>query len=296
MKPLTATEELILVCELGRRNLASKLLRFFDGGRIEEFIDCHEMTVQDASVPEIHRDMTKTLARFHAVDNVPFPKPGYDFCQVLRNHYRGAAESIRKILEIKELQPVHDVMKHDWEKEIHWLSPLMNLDRHRMVLMHWDCHTQNIGVRNTKNEELATVLFDFEFSTYNMRGKDIGMFLISKMDLIGSSDMKVPETQIDFPSLQDCKLFIDEYMKECRTLFDDWNEDSIDSFDHIMMESLIGVMVSCIFYIFAGTNTFQEFLKISPDFFFFFINRMSDCFFICQKRLKSDYADYTTRL
>ena len=297
MRPLTVTEELILVCELGRRNLAPKLFGFFDGGRIEEFIDCHQMTILETNAPDIQMDMAKTLARFHAVDNIPFRKPGYDLCQVLRNHYHGAAESIKKVLVLKDLEPVHDVMKYDWESEIRWLAPLMKINRHRMVLMHWDCHVQNIGVKNQKNGELATVLFDYEFASYNMRGKDIGMFLISKRDFIGSNTSLIPETKIEFPPLQDCELFISEYMKECKTLFHDWNENFIDSFDHIMMEAMIGVMVSCIFYMFARTNTFQEFLKISScDFFIGAIKRLNACFFACKKRFKSDYPDYAVRL
>lgn len=187
LRPLTTTEELVLLCELGRRNLAPKLYGFFDGGRIEEYIDSHEVTAEEACTPEIEVDFAKNLARFHAVNDVPFPKPGYDFGVVLREQYRVAKEGIDKILANKELAPLYHIVKYDWEKEFRWLSQLIHLTKHRIVLMHWDAHLGNIGIRNNKpenNEGLSTILYDYELASYNMRGKDIGVFLMAKTDFL----------------------------------------------------------------------------------------------------------------
>ena len=74
---LTINQELVLLGELGHRGLAPKVYGIFEEGRIEEFIGHHMMTEEEACTPEIQRDMAKTIARFHSVDNVPLPKPGY---------------------------------------------------------------------------------------------------------------------------------------------------------------------------------------------------------------------------
>ena len=308
LKPLTVQEELVLVCELGRRNLAPKLYGFWNEGRIEEFIDSHQMSEEESNTPDIETDLAKNLARFHAVDNVPLAKPTYDFGTVLRNHYRGAASEIAKILANDQLFSIHSIMKHDWEKEIDWLEPLIDIKRHRMVLMHWDTHLQNIGVRNSTNghkpidgnnndnELLKTFLYDYEFSCYNMRGKDIGLFLVSKVGLIGTNDLKLPTAPAVFPELKDCKHFFTEYMKECRVLFDDWDESVKDSLDHIIMESILGVMVSCICYIFVAVNTHETFVQLNSQWFEGILNRMNDCFHSCKKKLQESYPDYEKTL
>ena len=306
IKPLTVQEELVLVCELGRRNLAPKLYGFWNEGRIEEFIDSHQMSEEESNTPDIETDLAKNLARFHAVDNVPLAKPTYYFGTVLRNHYRGAASEIAKILANDQLFSIHSIMKHDWEKEIDWLEPLIDIKRHRMVLMHWDTHLQNIGVRNKSNEPksfngnnnqlLKTFLYDYEFSCYNMRGKDIGLFLVSKVGLIGTNDFKFPNEPAEFPRPENFKLFITEYMKECSVLFDDWDESGKDSLDHIVMESILGLMVSCICYTFVAVNTHEMLVQLNAQWFTDLLNRMNDCFHSCRKRLQESYPDYETTL
>ena len=297
LQPLTTTQELILVCELANRNLAPKLFGFFDGGRIEEYIDSHQMTEKEASTPDIETDLAKNLARFHAVDNVPFPKPGYDYSHVLREHFRGASEGIKNILQNKDLSEVHHIFQQDWEDELDWLSPLISEDKHRIVLMHWDTHLQNIGVRNSVSDgQLKTILYDYEMSTYQMRGKDIGLFLLSKIGLIGTTDMKMQTEEIDFPSEEKCRLFVQEYMIEAKQLFEDWNEQGMDNFDHIMMESIIGGMVSAICFLFACANNYQHFLVVSSEFVKGILKRLNDCFFACKKRLQTSYPNYEKEL
>jgi hypothetical protein len=295
LRPLTTTEELVLVCELSNRNLAPKLYGFFEGGRIEEFIDSHQITEEEACTPEIETNLAKNLARFHAVDNLPFPRPGYQFAVVLKEHYRGAAASIEKVVNDKTLSDIHPVVQYDWESELEWLSPLLSEDKHGMVLMHWDTHLQNIGVRNTRTENdggLRTILYDYELSSYNMRGKDIGLFLVSKIGLLGSTDMKLPKEKIDFPAEEDCRLFINEYRKECSKLFEDWDADPKNSLNHIMMESIIGSMVSAVCFFFACINNHEHFVSANPDFFKGILVRLNDCYFSGKKRLHTAYPNY----
>ena len=295
LRPLTTTQELILVCELANRNLAPKLFGFFDGGRIEEYIDSHQMTEEEASTSDIETDLAKNIARFHAVDNVPFPKPGYDYSHVLRVHFREASEGIKNILQNKDLSEVHHIVQHNWEGELDWLSPLVSEDKHRIVLMHWDIHLQNIGVRNTVTDGgLKTILYDYEMVAYQMRGKDIGLFLMSKIGLIATTDMKAED--IDFPSEEECRLFVQEYMIEAKQLFEDWNEQGMDNFDHIMMESIIGGMVSAICFLFACAHNYQQLMVVNPEFVKGVCKRMNACFFACKRRFETSYPNYKKEL
>ena len=292
LKPLSKTEELVLLSELRRRNLAPKLFGFFEGGRIEEFIDAHPITEKEVSNPVIESDIARNLARIHSVDTVPFPRPGYDFRNVLRNHYQSAEENIAQILNNNHLLTIQDIIRHDWKMELDWLSRLLQPEDHRVVLMHWDTHLQNIGVMNTPLEgALRTIIYDYEMSSYNIRGKDIGLFLLSKSGLLGAPDMDVTDC-IKFPSVDECKSFVTKYMAECKLLFEDWNEKENDSFDHIMMEAMIGGMVSSFCFLFLLVNNHDTLSKISPNNFEKTFKGLNNCYLSCKSSLQNVFPNY----
>jgi len=285
---LTTTQELILLCELGRRNMAAKMYGFFDGGRIEEFLDIHQMTEDDSVTTRIESDMAKNIARFHAVDNVPFPRPGYKFADTLAHVLSETKKSFEMLLKMDSHKEVHHIYSYDWETELNWISPLLDPSRHRIVLMHGDAHLQNIGVKNncTIDEgELSTILYDYEMSSYNLRGKDLGLLLMSRVGILNPEFIE--KNGIEFPSEDKCKNFIEEYMKECRELFDDWDETGKDSFNHIMMETIIGGMVAC-------EEAFVE--VMTPSFMPVGIKILNGFYFACKERLQTSYPNFAKDL
>ena len=297
LKPLTTTQELLLFCELGRRNMAPKLYGFFDGGRIEEFIEMHQMTEEESLSPVYECDLAKNLARFHAVDNLPFPRPGYDFRDSLRDLHSVGKKVFDRFLAKEAYKDAHHIFAHDWESELNWLSPFLHPSKHRMVLMHWDPHLQNIGIRHNKQKtdtELSTIIYDYELSSYNMRGKDLGLLLMSRVGLL---DPKIihKENAIKFPSETECRSFLIEYMKECKILFmDDWDETALDSFHHIMMEAMIGGMVSCMCFLFPSEIEPVE--DIDPAFMIGWSKILHGFYFACKKKLQTKYPNFATDL
>ena len=295
LKPLTRTQELLLVCELGRRNMAPKLYGFFDGGRIEEFIEMHQMTEEESLSPVYECDLAKNLARFHAVDNLPFPRPGYDFRDSLRDLHSVGKKVFDRFLAKEAYKDAHHIFAHDWESELNWLSPFLHPSKHRMVLMHWDPHLQNIGIRHNKQKtdtELSTIIYDYELSSYNMRGKDLGLLLMSRVGLL---DPKIihKENAIKFPSETECRSFLIEYMKECKILFmDDWDETALDSFHHIMMEAMIGGMVSCMCLLLFPC----EMEEVDPASMIGWSKIIHGIYFACKKKLQTSYPNFATDL
>lgn len=256
LKPLTTDEELILVCELSRKCLSPRLYGFFEGGRVEEFIDSHQMTTEESKSHDLQADLAKNFARFHAVE-APLPKPGYNMREVIVNIYGKAKPVMISCLQDYIVESVHYIFRVDWEKELEWFLPLVDLDRHRMVLMHWDLHLQNIGVRNQKSDNdggLRTILYDYELASYNMRGKDMGLFFMSVIGVFGGKEL-MSKDDIACPPVDFFQHFLREYVKECKGLgFDDWDEEGRDSYHHIMLESLVGGMVSALLFLFAFTT------------------------------------------
>ena len=293
LKPLTVTQELVLFCELERRNIAPKLYGFFDGGRIEEFIEMHEMTEEESLSPLYECDLAKNISRFHAVDNLPFPRPGYDFRDSLRDLYSVAKKVFSRFLASEAYKDAHYIFAHDWESELKWLSPFLHPSKHRMVLMHWDIHFHNIGVRHNqqrRDTELSTVIYDYEFSSYNIRGKDLGVFLLSRAGLLNPKIID-KENTIEFPSSTECRSFLVEYMKESKKFFtDDWDETALDSFHHIMMEAIVGAMVSCMCYLFPSQTEPSEHLE--PDRMVGWSKIVHGFYFACKKKLQTKYSNF----
>ena len=299
LKPLTTAQELVLLTELFSRNLSAKLYGFFDGGRIEEFVDSHIMTEEESYTESYERDFAINLARFNAVD-APLPKPGYDFRVVLRDRTNASKENFEKFLTEPESSMVHEAARHDWDAELDWLCTLLKPEYHRMVLMHWDAHLSNIGVRHNKeSSDISTILFDYELSNYNMRGKDVGLFLLSRVEMIGGKNTRefTSREECMFPEPEKCRSFVEAYMKECSILFDDWDESGKDSFDHIMMEAIIGGMVSCISFMMpSGPIEEKDENKQHKVFFNRFVQKLFWFYEGCKDRLLKSYPNHLQQL
>ena len=54
--------------EQSSRGWGPKLYGLMDDGRVEEFVDCHTLTAEEAFTPEINRDLARALARFQSLD------------------------------------------------------------------------------------------------------------------------------------------------------------------------------------------------------------------------------------
>ena len=166
--------------------------------------------------------------------------------------------------------------------------------------MHWDAHLSNIGVRHNKeSSDLSTILFDYELSNYNMRGKDVGLFLLSRVGMIGGKKMKdfINREDCTFPEPEKCRSFVEAYMKECSILFDDWDESGKDSFDHIMMEAIIGGMVSCLSFMMpSGPREEKDEMKEHKVFFSNFLQKLFWFYGGCKERLLKSYPNHLKEL
>ena len=285
LRPVTEIQELLIINALSREKLMPRLLGLFDGGRIEEFIDCRPMTGKDTADPDIMSDLAKNMARIHALD-VPMPNPGYNFMEVLWKLWNSYLSE----------NPT-DRTEDDFTSELKWLEPLLHHDHHRIVMMNWDPHFSNVSIRtNPKEGELKTIIFDFEMAGYNMRGKDLGLLFLA----IGGSTAVDRDPQFplhfEFASTEICRMFFDLYLKECENHFDDIDRNGIDSFDHLMIESLLGGMVSCLCFLFVHLRWEKQ---VSASSMGDFAGKMSvmkkgirDSYFKCKKLLHELYPEY----
>ncbi|XP_059875412.1 choline kinase alpha isoform X3 [Delphinus delphis] len=165
--------ESVMFAILAERSLGPKLFGIFPQGRLEQFIPSRRLDTEELSLPDISAEIAEKMARFHGM-KMPFNKePKWLFGtmekylnQVLRIKFTGESK-------VKQL---HKFLSYNLPLELENLRSLLESTPSPVVFCHNDCQEGNIllleGRENSENQKL--MLIDFEYSSYNYRGFDIG--------------------------------------------------------------------------------------------------------------------------
>lgn len=279
------TEQIVMHVQLAHAGLGPKQYGVFAGGRIEQWVDCRQLTYTDAIDPVVSHDLAVTMARVHALQ-LPLRKPAYHFIDVLRQMYAGLQSHLSYFDDDEMLRPIAG---HDYQSLMDWMAPLLSFRHNRMVFMNWDPHFGNLAVLNRPAaQQLKVMMFDFEVASYNIRGKDLGNFLISRSGFVPDvrTDRRIESNEEFFPFLQ-------AYVDECDKLMPVVDRGGSDSLDHLMMEALLGGIVALLYYLFfqlkvnatdAGRNpVLQTYAAQVPVWFQGLIQ--------CEQALRTRYPD-----
>ncbi|XP_075857801.1 choline kinase alpha isoform X2 [Microcebus murinus] len=165
--------ESVMFAILAERSLGPKLYGIFPQGRLEQFIPSRRLDTEELSLPDISAEIAEKMATFHGM-KMPFNKePKWLFGtmekylnQVLRIKFTGESK-------IKQL---HKFLSYNLPLELENLRSLLESTPSPVVFCHNDCQEGNIllleGRENSEKQKL--MLIDFEYSSYNYRGFDIG--------------------------------------------------------------------------------------------------------------------------
>ena len=244
----TIVEQVIIMMELADQGLGPHILGVYESGRIEEFIDCHKVSFEECRDPILESDIAINLGRIHAI-KVPMRKPNYDFVNILKLLHQELVNNI-PFYEGFGNDELLNVVKYDFGSDLDRLEPLFSFEHNRMVFMNWDPHLDNICVRNNPEEgQLKTVIFDYEIAGYNIRGKDLGLFIVSRCGFfpISRDDRRLE-------SKEEAKRFLESYQSEYGKQFQDFDPEGKDSIDHLWIESLLGGVASCLCFLFFISN------------------------------------------
>ncbi|CAH6793451.1 Chka [Phodopus roborovskii] len=131
------------------------------------------LDTKELCLPDISAEIAEKMATFHGM-KMPFNKePKWLFGtmekylnQVLRLKFSGEAR----------VQQLHKILAYNLPLELENLRSLLQYTRSPVVFCHNDCQEGNIllldGHENSEKQKL--MLIDFEYSSYNYRGFDIG--------------------------------------------------------------------------------------------------------------------------
>jgi len=122
------------------------------------------------------------------------------------------------------------IQSFDFEKEYFWMkNMLMNIDS-PIVFCHNDAHEGNIIHINNDNADKADLrLIDFDYSSYNFRGFDIGNHF---SEHIHEYDEKFPDgviaTQENYPSEEEQERFARSYLARIQSIHEKAKAGQLD--------------------------------------------------------------------
>uniref|UniRef100_A0A0K0F0V1 Choline/ethanolamine kinase n=1 Tax=Strongyloides venezuelensis TaxID=75913 RepID=A0A0K0F0V1_STRVS len=220
----------LLFSILSEKKLGPKFLGYFPGGRLEEFIESRSLLVKELGYPSVFKVLARKLASIHSLE-VPLPKKPQIF-DMIRSELKKISDIIAtnypiniKTTKVSNLKYPEFVTVQQLEEEVKRLEEYVNQFNFKIVFSHNDIFEANIIVRkgaiiekdkiisDDKNDSI--VVIDFEYSSYNYRGFDIGVtFRTQAFDFCPNFEHGYNINQEYLTNDENMLIFINEYLKE----------------------------------------------------------------------------------
>ncbi|KFV18916.1 Choline kinase alpha, partial [Tauraco erythrolophus] len=229
--------ESVMFAILAERALGPKLYGIFPQGRLEEFIPSRKLSTEELSLPDISAEIAEKMARFHGM-RMPFNKePKWLF---------GTMEKyLNQVLRIKftresRTRKLNKLLSYNLPQEMKNLRALLEATSSPVVFCHNDCQEGNVllleGRENSENQKL--MLIDFEYSSYNYRGFDIGNHFCEWMyDYTYEKYPFFKASVFKYPSKQQQLHFISSYLSTFHDGFENLsNEEKSKLEEEVVIE------------------------------------------------------------
>ncbi|XP_054246270.1 choline kinase alpha isoform X3 [Indicator indicator] len=229
--------ESVMFAILAERALGPKLYGIFPQGRLEEFIPSRKLSTEELSLPDISAEIAEKMARFHGM-KMPFNKePKWLF---------GTMEKyLNQVLRIKftresQTRKLNKLLAYNLPQEMKNLRDMLEATPSPVVFCHNDCQEGNVllleGREDSENQKL--MLIDFEYSSYNYRGFDIGNHFCEWMyDYTYEKYPFFKATALKYPSKKQQLHFISSYLSAFHHGFENLsNEEKSKLEEEVLIE------------------------------------------------------------
>ncbi|KAL4622815.1 choline kinase alpha-like [Arapaima gigas] len=217
--------ESVMFAILAERELGPKLYGIFPQGRLEQFVPSRKLETSELKDPSLSAEIAQKMARFHGM-RMPFNKePKWLF---------GTMEKyLNQVLRITFTRDSHvrmfsRLVSFNLLKEMEALKSLLESTSSPVVFCHNDCQEGNIlllnGRENSDRQKL--MLIDFEYSSYNYRGFDIGNHFCEWMyDYTYDKFPFFKANLKNYPSKAQQLHFFSSYLLESDSRFENLSEE-----------------------------------------------------------------------
>uniref|UniRef100_A0A674EX73 Ethanolamine kinase n=1 Tax=Salmo trutta TaxID=8032 RepID=A0A674EX73_SALTR len=230
--------ESVMFAILAERELGPKLFGIFPQGRLEQFVPSRKLDTVELSMPSISAEIAEKMAKFHGM-RMPFNKePKWLFGTI--DKYLNQVMRLTFTRESHMLKFAR-LMSCNLPQEMENLKSLLDSTHSPVVFCHNDCQEGNIlllsGCEGTDRQKL--MLIDFEYSSYNYRGFDIGNHFCEWM--YDYTNDKFPFFHVNsknYPTKAQQLHFIGSYLSETEQGFENLSaEDQMKLKEELFVEA-----------------------------------------------------------
>lgn len=217
--------ESVMFAILAERELGPKLYGIFPQGRLEQYVPSRKLDTCELSDPSISAEVAEKMAKFHGM-RMPFNKePKWLFgtmdkylSQVMRLNFTRESH----------LRRFNCLLSYNLPQEMDKLKSLLESTHSPVVFCHNDCQEGNVlllkGRQSSDKQKL--MLIDFEYSSYNYRGFDIGNHFCEWMYDYNCEEFPFFKVNAQaYPTKAQQLHFIESYLRESDRGFDNLSEE-----------------------------------------------------------------------
>ncbi|KAM9278663.1 choline kinase alpha isoform 3-T3 [Morus bassanus] len=203
----------------------------------ENDLQSRKLSTEELSLPDISAEIAEKMARFHGM-KMPFNKePKWLF---------GTMEKyLNQVLRIKftresRTRKLNKLLSYNLPQEMKNLRAMLEATSSPVVFCHNDCQEGNVllleGRENSENQKL--MLIDFEYSSYNYRGFDIGNHFCEWMyDYTYEKYPFFKASVLKYPSKKQQLHFISSYLSAFHDGFENLsNEEKSKLEEEVLIE------------------------------------------------------------
>ncbi|KAM6937811.1 choline kinase alpha isoform 2-T2 [Xenentodon cancila] len=165
--------ESVMFAILAERELGPKLYGIFPQGRLEQYVPSRKLDTCELSDSSISAEVAEKMAKFHGM-RMPFNKEPKWLFGTMEKYL----SQVMKLNFTKEshLRRFSRLLAINLPQEMEMLKSLLESTYSPVVFCHNDCQEGNILLlkRHQSSDKQKLMLIDFEYSSYNYRGFDIG--------------------------------------------------------------------------------------------------------------------------
>ncbi|XP_077035443.1 choline/ethanolamine kinase isoform X3 [Agelaius phoeniceus] len=164
--------ESVMFAILAERALGPRLFGVFPQGRLEQYLPSRRLRTEELRDPRVSAEIAVTMARFHGMA-MPFNKEPKWLFGTMEGYLQQISELT--FSEPAQLQQLEQLRGYNLEQEMRSLRDLLEATPSPVVFCHNDVQEGNILLlagREASSDRL--MLIDFEYSSYNYRGFDLG--------------------------------------------------------------------------------------------------------------------------
>ncbi|CAH6791350.1 choline/ethanolamine kinase isoform X1 [Phodopus roborovskii] len=160
--------ESVMFAILAERSLGPQLYGVFPEGRLEQYLPSRPLKTQELQDPVLSGAIATKMARFHGME-MPFTKEPHWLFGTMERYLQQIQD-----LPSTGLPQMNLLEMYSLKDEMGNLRKLLDATPSPVVFCHNDIQEGNILLLSEPKSDDSLMLVDFEYSSYNYRGFDIG--------------------------------------------------------------------------------------------------------------------------